>query len=119
MRSGHRRRRHRSPLLWLCVASVVVVGAVPAQASPAAPCRSAQFTIAGPPVGTGPTTSQTIEVGTLVGLGDVCPLTPPRKRRATKAGITRIRARWESCAGFDGPVRLRAKVVDGCTAVTD
>ena len=78
-------------------------------------CRSAQFTVAGDPIGSGATTSPTVEVGTLVGLGDVCPLIAPTKRRVTKSGVTQVRARWESCPGLAGPVRLRARVIDGCT----
>jgi alpha-L-fucosidase len=80
-----------------------------------APCRSAEFTIVGEPVGRGATTSPTIEVGTLAGLGDVCPLVAPKKRRASRTGVTQVRARWETCQGLIGPVRLRARVVDGCT----
>jgi alpha-L-fucosidase len=79
------------------------------------PCRSAQFTIAGDPIGSGATTSPTIELGSLVGLGNVCPLIAPTKRHVTRAGATRVRARWEACPGLDGPVRLRARVIDGCT----
>jgi alpha-L-fucosidase len=91
-----------------------LIGVTDAEARPA-PCRSAEFTIVGDPVGRGPTTSPTIEVGALAGLGDVCPLVAPKKRRATRPGVTQVRARWETCPGFVGPVRLRARVVDGCT----
>src|SRR5689334_9866389 len=88
-----------------------------AGASVPEPCRSAQFTIDGEPIGTGATTSRTIEIGTLAGLGDVCPPTASVKRRTTKRGVTQVRARWLSCPGLAGPVRLRARVVDGCTRV--
>ena len=105
-----------APPLCLTIAVAIATIAGDALARPE-PCRSAQFTIGGAPVGAGTMTSDTIEVGALVGLGDACPLIEPRKRRAGKSGVTRIRARWESCPGFTGPVRLRATVVDQCTKV--
>jgi alpha-L-fucosidase len=95
---------------------VLALGVGPATAAPRRePCRSAQFTIAGDPIGSGAATSPTVEVGSLVGLGEVCPLIAPTQRRVTKAGVTRVRARWETCPGLQGPVRLQARVVDGCT----
>ncbi len=103
--------------LIVALAGLLPLCARPACAAAAAPCRSAQFTIAGAPVGAAPA-SQTVELGALVGLGDACPLAAPRKRRASRSGITKIRARWESCPGFAGPVRLRARIVDGCTRAT-
>jgi len=96
--------------------AVVLALATPSTAARPAPCRSARFTIAGEPIGSG-VTSPTVEVGPLVGLGDVCPLIAPKKRRVTKAGVTQVRARWDSCPGLAGRVRLRARVIDGCTKV--
>jgi alpha-L-fucosidase len=100
----------------LCLAFATAVAVEVSSAYAADPCQSAQFTIDGMPVGTA-TTSQTIEIGSLVGLGDACPLTAPRLRRVMKNGVNRIHARWDSCPGFDGPVRLRAKVSADCTTV--
>ena len=110
MRAWMRRR------LLIVLAAAVTVAAARANAQ-SEPCRSAQFTITGEPVGSGTMTSPTVEVGALVGLGDVCPLIRAKKRRATRDGVTRVRARWKSCPGFRGQVRLRATVVDGCTKV--
>ena len=107
----------RDHLIALAVAFAAAGVLDRAPAGAAEPCRSAQFTIDGAPVGRAPSTSQTVEIGALVGLGDVCPLTPPRKRRVMKNGVTRIRARWESCPGFDGPVKLLARIGDDCTTV--
>jgi hypothetical protein len=56
---------------------LLATGLIPAIANAAprfAPCRSAQFTIDGNAVGSGAITSQTVELGALAGLGDVCPL---------------------------------------------
>ena len=94
----------------VALAGACLLGLAPARG--AEPCRSAQFTIDGAPVGRAPSTSQTVEIGSLVGLGDVCPLTEPRKRRVMKNGVNRVRARWDSCPGFDGPVHLLARVSD-------
>jgi alpha-L-fucosidase len=81
------------------------------------PCRSAQYTLDGTPLGAGAMTTPTVEIGTLVGLGDLCPLVTPVQRRTTKRGVTTVRARWDACPGFAGRVRLRARVVDGCSRV--
>jgi alpha-L-fucosidase len=37
--------------------------------------------------------------------------------RITRRGVTRVRQRWKACVGLRGAVRLKAKVVDGCTRV--
>lgn len=102
-------------LAWLSPVAVVLLAVPAAAATPPAPCRSAQYTLSGAPLGTEPTTSATIEAGKLVGLGDVCPLVTARIRRGTRSGVTRVRARWESCPGLTGRVTLRAEVLDGCT----
>ena len=60
----------------------LALAATPAAARPGTPCRSAQFAVDGAPIGVGAVTSRTIELGTLVGLGDACPLIAVRKRRA-------------------------------------
>jgi hypothetical protein len=106
---------HRPTRLPVCFGCAIVLAMwfSPAHARPV-PCQSAQFTITGAPVGQGPAASQTIELGKLVGLGDACPLIPPRRRWATRAGVTRISVRWDSCPGFVGTVRLRARIADGC-----
>ncbi|MFN8642641.1 MAG: hypothetical protein U0802_13690 [Candidatus Binatia bacterium] len=74
----------------LTLLSLTLAGALAASAAHAAgePCRSAQFTISGAPVGHGFSASQTVEIGSLVGLGDICPLTPPRKRKVMKTAST-------------------------------
>src|SRR5262249_44838449 len=59
----------------------------------------------------------TLEVGALVGLGDACPLVSPTTRTARKNGVTEVRARWASCPGFDGVVRAKLRVTDGCTTL--
>ena len=104
-----------------CLRSIVVVAAftyaiVPRADARPEPCRSAEFTVERA-LGAGPLTSPTVEVGALVGLGDVCPLVAPTARRTAKNGVTTVRARWESCPGLVGPVRLRVRVTDGCTKV--
>ena len=109
--------RHRATGLLSLVSIGLALAATPAAARPGTPCRSAQFAVDGAPIGVGPVTSRTIELGPLAGLGDACPLTAVRKRRATRDGVTRIRARWDACPGFAGPVRLRARIASDCTAV--
>jgi alpha-L-fucosidase len=101
--------------LTILLLAAVAADAARAPRPPA--CRSAQYTVAGDPIGAGARASATIEVGTLVGLGDVCPLTAPAKVRVSRKGVTQVRARWDSCPGFTGPVRVRARVVDECTSV--
>jgi alpha-L-fucosidase len=110
------RRRRRSTAL-LAAAAIALGGGAARAASPRTPCRSAQYSIAGDPLGAGATTSATVEVGALIGLGNVCPLVAPATRRVSKRGVTRVRARWQTCPGLGGPVRFRARVVDGCTRV--
>src|SRR5262245_37307990 len=104
----------RTLVVGLLVAATI---ADAARAPPPPACRSAQYTVDGDPIGTGAVTSPTIEVGTLVGIGDSCPLVAPAKVRVTKKGETQVRAKWDACPGFTGPVRMRARVTDECTAV--
>ncbi|MFN8642472.1 MAG: alpha-L-fucosidase [Candidatus Binatia bacterium] len=109
-----RRRAGRLARRLTALTALLAIGAGTAQAG-APPCPSAQFTLAGAPVGRAPASSQTVELGVLVGVGDACPLVQPRYTRSTRNGVTRIHARWDSCPGFTGPVRLRARIADGCT----
>ena len=109
-----RTRARRLVRLLAGLITVLAIGAAPVRAADT-PCPSAQFTLTGAPVGQSPASSQTVELGTLVGVGDACPLIQPRYVRSTRNGVTRIHARWESCPGFAGPVRLRARITDGCT----
>ncbi|HXJ36685.1 MAG TPA: alpha-L-fucosidase, partial [Candidatus Eisenbacteria bacterium] len=102
----------RLPSLLLIVATV---GTASALKPP--PCRDARYAVSGAPVGIDPTTD-TVDVGTRIGLGDVCPLVAPTRIRASRSGVTSVRARWESCPGFAGPVRFRAKIVDGCSRLS-
>ncbi len=99
-------------ILPLLLVAVVLADATAAKKPRPDPCRSAQYTLDGASVGDATTT---VEVGALVGLGDACPLVEPRKRKVTKSGVTHIQARWDSCPGFSGRVRLKAKITDGCT----
>ncbi|MGH7895377.1 MAG: alpha-L-fucosidase [Candidatus Binatia bacterium] len=96
-------------------AVATLTGSVTTAEGRVGPCRSAQYTIIGKPVGPGSTTSATVEVGALVGLGDLCPLALPQKRRAAKSGVTRVLAVWKTCPGLVGTLRLRVRVVNGCT----
>ncbi|MCW5893688.1 MAG: alpha-L-fucosidase [bacterium] len=80
-----------------------------------APCPPAQYAVDGAPLGATGVTSDTIEVGALAGVGDSCPLAAPVRARTSRKGVTTVRARWNACPGFTGPVRLRARIVDGCT----
>ncbi len=91
--------------LFVAVLALPLFGSSLADARPA-PCRSAQFTV---------DDGSTLEIGSLVGLGDACPLVAPRMRRVTKDGVTVVRARWKTCPGFPGPVRLRVRLLDDCT----
>jgi alpha-L-fucosidase len=95
--------------------AVILTARIPRVDARAIPCRSAQYTIAGAPIGRGASTSTTVEVGALVGLGDLCPLVEPLTHRAGTLGVARARAIWETCPGLAGRVRLRVKVIDGCT----
>ena len=97
-----------------CAVVLALATAAAARTSPP-PCRPAEYAIAGEPVGTAAST--TVEIGTRVGLGATCPLTGEVVRRATGRGVTRVRARWDSCPGLPGPVRFRGKIVDDCTHV--
>jgi alpha-L-fucosidase len=99
----------------LALATALVLAAVPRAAARPDPCRSAQFALAGKPLGGAGATSTTAEVGALVGLGDVCPLVAPTKRAARVTGLTEVRARWESCPGLAGPVRAKLRVTRDCT----
>src|SRR5512144_2510952 len=102
-------------LIVALLAAGAVADAAGAPRPPA--CRSAQYTVDGDAIGTGAVRSPTLEVGTLVGIGDACPLIPPAKVRVTKRGVTQVRAKWDACPGFTGSVRLRARVGDECTSV--
>jgi alpha-L-fucosidase len=100
----------------LVVGLLAVAAVANAARAPRPPaCRSAQYTIDGAAIGTPP--SSTIEVGTLVGIGDACPLIAPAKVRVTKKGVTEVRANWDACPGFTGRVRMRARVTGECTSV--
>src|SRR5262245_7860252 len=100
------------------LAGALVVAAVAAADARPDPCRSAQFTLAGKPIGAAGATSPTAEVGALVGLGDLCPLVAPAKRAARVTGVTEVRARWEGCPGLIGPVRAKLRVTRDCTQLT-
>jgi hypothetical protein len=73
---------------------VAVVSA--AAATPRDPCRDAQYGVEGDPLGT-TTTSETVEAGTRVGVGGLCPLVPPTHLHMTRTGVTIVRAKWEGC----------------------
>jgi alpha-L-fucosidase len=96
-----------------CVAIAVASPAISKTQAPA--CRPARYQVEGKPVGRGLITTETIDLGESVALGTACPGVAPRRVRVSRKGVTRIDARWRSCAGFRGRVRLKAKVVDGCS----
>lgn len=83
-----------------------------------APCPAAQYAVDGEPLGATDVRSDTIEIGTLAGLGPSCPLAATVRARTSRKGVTTVRARWETCPGFTGPVRLRARIIDGCARLT-
>jgi alpha-L-fucosidase len=73
----------------------------------------ARYQVAGEPLGAGAV--RTIDVGAHVAFDAVCARTERASLRASSRGVTRLRARWPSCDGLAGRVRLRARIVDGCT----
>ena len=81
------------------------------------PCRDAQYAIAGDAVTIGTAGTTTVEIGTRVGLGTLCPLVAPAAIRTTRRGVTKVRARWAGCSGSTSAVRLAARVAQGCTQV--
>jgi alpha-L-fucosidase len=83
-----------------------------------APCPAAQYAVDGDPIGATDVRSDSIEIGTLAGLGASCPLEGTVRTRTSRKGVTTVRARWNACPGFTGPVRLRARITDGCTRLT-
>lgn len=83
-----------------------------------APCPAAQYAVDGAPLGATEVRSDTIEIGALAGLGESCPLAASVRARTSRKGVTTVRARWDACPGFTGPVRLRARIKDGCTRLT-
>lgn len=99
------------------LAFAVLLPIPPARAAGAhpGPCRAAQYAVLGAPLGTGAATSHTVEIGSRIGLGASCPPVAPLRLRSSRKGVTRVRARWDGCPGFAGPVRLRARIVDDCT----
>jgi hypothetical protein len=82
-----------SKLRVLLLATAVLTAGVAGAGTRPERCRSAEYALSGTAVGTGTMTSATVEVGPLVGVGVVCPLAPPKVRRATTAGETIVRAR--------------------------
>lgn len=52
-----------------------------------------------------------------VGLGIGCAPVEAKRLRASRRG-TRIRVRWDTCAGLEGRVRLRARIDPACETMT-
>jgi alpha-L-fucosidase len=106
-------------LLAIALGLVLATDRAPAlSATPRpAPCAPARYLVRGAPVGVGAVTSQSIEVGGEVGLGAACGGIVPKQLRTDRKGATRVRAKWESCDGFAGPVTLKASIVDGCATL--
>lgn len=102
-------------LLLAGLLAVVVAASARGMSDPT-PCRDAHYAIVDAPLGDGANADR-LSVGTMVGLGDLCPLVPSMRLRAMRSGITAVRAKWKSCPGVDGPVTFRGRIVDGCNRV--
>lgn len=88
-----------------------------AKGPPAGPCRPARYAVVGDGAGTGGAVAAILDVGDTVALDGACAPTAPRAHTATRRGVTRVRATWAACEGFDGRVTLTARIVDDCTRV--
>jgi alpha-L-fucosidase len=99
------------------VALVLATVTVAPAAVAASACPPAQYTVVGAPLGDDTVQSATVEIDARVGLGSLCPMLAARRMETSRHGVVGIRQRWDACAGLHGAVRLKARVVDGCTRV--
>jgi alpha-L-fucosidase len=107
---------YRRTALFLIVGAYVTLAPPAATARPRPrPCDAARYIVRGAPLGDGTTASSSIEVGGRISLGAACAGVEPEDLRTDRHGATRVRARWLSCNGFDGPTTLKARIVDDCS----
>ena len=96
-------------------AAVLAAPGAPARTRPD-PCRDARYVVDTVSKAGAVQAGTSLDVGTNVAVGEACARTPPRRVFVKrKAGTTVVKARWDACAGLDGRVSLKAKLIDECT----
>ena len=112
------REIRRAALFCIALAQVALASGTATARQRPVPCDAARYIVRGEPLGGGTTASTSIEVGGRVALGAACAVVAPEELRSDRRGVTRVRARWAACAGFEGPVTLKARIADGCARLT-
>jgi len=74
------------------------------------PCPAARWVVTTPDA---PFT--VVQAGTPTSLDDICEGVTPTKYAANRKGVTKLKAKWTTCEGLTGKVRLVAKILDECT----
>lgn len=100
---------------FLVVASVLVLSAV----AEAKRCRGGRFVVDGRPLVPHARDVEDDVVTMDAGQVAVASGCPPTVARVYAAGRwTRVRARWASCGGVEGPVRLKGRITPSCRGMT-
>jgi alpha-L-fucosidase len=92
--------------------AVVLIGSAVEARPPL--CPPARYATSGSSIGPA-ATDVTIDLGSQVSVSAGCARVTPRSLRASRNGITRVRAKWQTCDGFGAPVTLRAATTGDCS----
>ncbi len=98
------------------LALVVAAPIDAAKRPPPTACTAGRFLLTGAPLirGQGAPVTDAVEVGaTRIAIGAACAAVAPKRFKPTRRG-TKVKARWDSCAGLTGKVTFTGAIVDGC-----
>lgn len=104
--------RAAAALAWLATAAAAIARPLPPRTG--APCQSAVFSVAGPPLGDAPGRGDLIRIEReMLAIRDLCPASPARSDRLPDGDLV-MRAYLSHCAGEPGSVSVWLRIRADC-----